>query len=261
MFKKLLITGILIVTLAMAAFSARETEKESDVAKKNTSEETYAPIVVLELFTSQGCSSCPAADVLLNEVKQLHPKDVYTLSYHVDYWNYIGWQDPFSSKVYSEKQSRYNQKLKYRGNYTPEVVVNGKAHFTGSNRAKMNAAIKTYQNEIPENEVRILKWKQEKDNLAFNYAVEGSIEGKKLRVVLVLDERITEVKRGENRNRTIKNSNIVISENEISLEQATGSAEIDLSMFDGKGEKLSLLLLVSNADLDITAATKNDFVK
>jgi len=91
-------------------------------------EETYKPVVVLELFTSQGCSSCPKADELLSEVRDGAANenvDVIVLSYHVDYWNYIGWKDPYSKKAYSNKQRAYSGKFNSSSIYTPQIVVNG----------------------------------------------------------------------------------------------------------------------------------------
>lgn len=261
MLKKFFIWGIVPITLFIEAFSVEANHNNERNGTEYNTKTIYEPIVVLELFTSQGCSSCPAADRLLKEVKQNYPDNVFTLSYHVDYWNYIGWDDPFSQAIYAKKQSNYNKKLKYRGNYTPEVVVNGKEHFTGSNRAKMNAAIKKFKAQRAENKVSLLKFAQKKETVTFEYKVEGNVENKNLRAVLVLDERITNVKRGENRNRTIENSNVVVAEKIVPLLDANGKLQIDVPNTVRKNEKLSLILLVSNQNLDITAAAQTKFVK
>src|SRR5258708_22673761 len=81
-----------------------------------------APPVVVELFTSQGCSSCPPADNFLGELAQR--ADVLALAFHVDYWNYIGWTDPFASKLATQRQRDYSQRLALRYVYTPQMVVN-----------------------------------------------------------------------------------------------------------------------------------------
>ncbi len=259
--RRFLILGIVLSAGILAAFSLDDKRADAQHEQHNSKEAPYEPIVVLELFTSQGCSSCPAADRLLKEVKQLHPKNVFTLSYHVDYWNYIGWKDPFSKKIYSNRQSNYNKKLGYRGNYTPEIVVNGKTHFTGSNRAKMNEAITSFKGMKVENSARIIKFEQKDNSVVAGFEIEGNIDNKKLRAVLVLDERTTEVKRGENRNRTIRNANIVVAENELRLTNAKGEIEVELPTLLQKNEDVALILLVSNTDLDITAAVKTDFTK
>jgi hypothetical protein len=100
--------------------------------------------IIVELFTSEGCSSCPPADALLTQLAQQNA-DIIPLSEHVDYWNYIGWADPFSSAVFSERQRRYADALGARGErgdvYTPQMVVDGRLGFVGSNAAHAHDAI------------------------------------------------------------------------------------------------------------------------
>jgi len=261
MFKRFLIVTIVCCVCMLVAFSfvAAETNQKNEMT--STVEETYKPFVVLELFTSQGCSSCPAADRLLDEVKALYPETVFTLSYHVDYWNYIGWEDPFSDANHSKRQSNYNKKLKYRGNYTPEVVANGQVHFTGSNRSQMNATIKRFKNEDAANQLRITKVARTTDAFVLDYEIDGTIAEKSLRAVLVLDQRITKVNRGENRNRTLKNSNIVVHENELKLKTSKGSIALSIPKSLKKNDKLTAMLLVANENLDITAAVKTSIEK
>ncbi len=261
MLKRFLIAGIVLIALGMVGFSSQRYFNAEEPKMLVTNENSYDPVVVLELFTSQGCSSCPSADRLLEEVKKQYPKKTFTLSYHVDYWNYIGWKDLFSNSKYAEMQRIYNRKLKYRGNYTPEVVVNGKAHFVGSNRAQMNNAILTYGNERVANKVEVTTNTIKNENAEFNFSIEGSIKGKTLRAVLVLDERTTEVKRGENRNRTIKNSNIVVAEKRISPDQKNGIGSIRLPDTVQANDKLNLILLVENENHDITAAAKTEVIR
>ena len=104
-----------------------------------TSVAAGARTVVVELFTSQGCSSCPPADAFLRDIKAM--KGVVALSYHVDYWDYLGWKDTLGSPQFSQRQYDY---AKTRGDgdvYTPQMIVDGRVHFVGSSRAKVLAAI------------------------------------------------------------------------------------------------------------------------
>lgn len=102
------------------------------------------PAVLLELFTSEGCSSCPPADELLAELARsglVEDTPVIALELHVDYWNYLGWRDPFSDEAYSQRQSAYVPLLGMRGPYTPQLVVNGRFDVLGSSGSRARAAI------------------------------------------------------------------------------------------------------------------------
>ncbi|HMF79022.1 MAG TPA: DUF1223 domain-containing protein [Bryobacteraceae bacterium] len=100
--------------------------------------------VVLELFTSEGCSSCPPADQLIADLDKTQPiagVDVIVLSEHVDYWNRLGWSDPFSSEVFSARQQQYAKALHVEDVYTPQAVVDGQLEAVGSNAAKLTQAV------------------------------------------------------------------------------------------------------------------------
>ena len=258
MLKNIYIVGIVFVSLVIMAFTV-DFKKET-IVEETSSEELaeYEPIVVLELFTSQGCSSCPPADVLLNKVKKQYTSEVFALSYHVDYWDYIGWKDPFGDAKFAQKQRQYNIKFRNNSNYTPQVVVNGKEHFVGSSSSKMYGKIGAYKKQKSANSIQLMNIESDDKKVAFDYNVEGSSAGKNLRAILVLDERTTEVRRGENRNRTLKNSNIVVAERSIELDENKGHAAIAIPRIVKSNEKVKLIVLVENASYDITGAVKSD---
>jgi hypothetical protein len=104
-----------------------------------------APVpVLLELLTSEGCSSCPPADRLLEVLDQQQPvagADLIVLSEHVDYWDHLGWRDPFSSTQYSSRQAEYTNRFNLNGVYTPQLVVDGRFGFVGSDGYEALSAI------------------------------------------------------------------------------------------------------------------------
>src|SRR5579884_2045140 len=100
-----------------------------------------AAAVVVELFTSQGCSSCPPADALISQIAETR-RDVIPLAFHVDYWDNAFWRDPFSSHQWTIRQMMYARAFALSSAYTPQMVVAGSKQFVGSNAAAMNAAIR-----------------------------------------------------------------------------------------------------------------------
>ena len=109
--------------------------------------------VVVELFTSQGCSSCPAADKNLADIiekAETSGQQVIGLSFHVDYWNYIGWKDPYSKPEFTERQRKYASHINSEGVYTPQMIVNGETEFVGSDKNTTSTEItKALQKKMP----------------------------------------------------------------------------------------------------------------
>ena len=161
--------------------------------------------VVIELYTSQGCSSCPPADEYLGELAQR--RDVLALAFHVDYWNYIGWQDPFSSAAATDRQREYGNFLDLRAIYTPQMVIDGATHEVGSDRGAVASAIKNAAREqkVP---VTLLN-----DESGFRVRIGDGEPGVRARVWLIefQPEAATVVARGENAGKTLVEYNIVRS--------------------------------------------------
>jgi hypothetical protein len=105
--------------------------------------------VIVELFTSEGCSTCPPADALLGKLESLHPMEgvsVIALEEHVDYWNQEGWIDPYSSAEWTSRQQQYAAKFKQTGVYTPQMIVDGARQFVGSLELEAEHAIEESAN-------------------------------------------------------------------------------------------------------------------
>jgi hypothetical protein len=162
--------------------------------------------VVVELFTSQGCSSCPPADALLTELAGR--PDVVALSLHVDYWDYIGWKDPYASPQYTARQQRYAEALHLRYVYTPQIVIDGSANVVGSHRAEVLAAIETAAK------------RDRPINITFGTGNGGTViipegrapaEGATVWLAVYDSVHVTEIKRGENAGQKLRNANVVRS--------------------------------------------------
>ena len=245
--RKYLITLSLFTLVFLASFT-------------NLIDKKQKPVVVLELFTSQGCSSCPSADVLLEKVgKEFENDQVFTLSYHVDYWNYIGWTDPFSQKEFTQKQRSYARKFRDNQVYTPAVIVNGQEHFVGSNRSKMYAKIKEYKNKSSQFDISFGAIEHTSKKIKFNYKIDGNTSKAKARVILAIKERTTNVKRGENAKRTLKNHNIVVNESYVSNLTANGNYSIYIPKIVTEKDELSVFFILENDQKDIVSAQRLDF--
>ncbi len=171
--------------------------------------------VVVELFTSQGCSSCPPADRLLSEIGEdpdLSTR-VFPLAFHVDYWNYIGWTDPFSSERWSERQRAYARAFDSNRVYTPQLVVDGRTDCVGSQERKVERSIRRALEREPAGRVSLRLTPGENPD-RMRAAAEASLrEGLSrppvLWVALYQTDRTTSVARGENADRTLHNDYVV----------------------------------------------------
>lgn len=103
--------------------------------------------VVVELFTSQGCSSCPPADALMHELAK--DSDVIALSLHVDYWDYIGWKDSFASPEFTQRQKSYAHARSDKHVFTPQMIINGVTSVVGTRSGQVNAAVSAHKASVP----------------------------------------------------------------------------------------------------------------
>jgi hypothetical protein len=198
--------------------------------------------VVIELFTSQGCSSCPPADRLLGELAR--DPSVVALAWHVDYWNRLGWTDPFSTALSSERQHAYAARLG-EDVYTPALVIGGARMVIGSDRATVGAAIKG----APASSVPVALVSD-----GDGTAVDVGASGQQVSALLALyqPEQVTQVARGENGGRQLHEYRIVRS-------------AMALAIWDGAPRRLKLppippglgaAVLVQATDLRVLGAAE-----
>lgn len=244
--KHLYIIFPLLCVLSILASSALNKGESSKVAFTNA----YNSFVVLELFTSQGCSSCPPADKLLQQLTNQN-ESVIPLSFHVDYWDRLGWKDKFSNSEYSDRQRKYALQFGLESIYTPQLVVNGKYEFVGSNRNKAESAITKALTEKKSAKLSITDFKSGNGKVSFYVSLDGNISGLKVNAALVEKNAVTNVKAGENRGATLTSVNVV-------REFASKDAKNDLSFEMKIPSKIGVWEIIvysqKKNDLAITAA-------
>ncbi len=160
--------------------------------------------VVIELFTSQGCSSCPPADALLGELAER--ADVIALSLHVDYWDYIGWRDPYGSPQNTERQRAYAEELGLRYIYTPQMVIDGRYDVVGSRRDEVLASL---EKAAKRRKPVAVEFVPSNGGTVVIPAGHAPDRGATIWLAIFDEGYETRVKRGENAGRTIRNANVV----------------------------------------------------
>jgi hypothetical protein len=165
---------------------------------------------VVELFTSEGCSSCPPADQLVARIQQ-EDKDqpVYILAFHVDYWDRQGWKDAFSDTRYTQRQNRYASWLNLQSIYTPQIVVNGRQEFVGSQENTLRSAIHSGLEQTPGALLTLSEVGLDQGKVRWRYEVKNAVANSSLIVALVQRSATTDVKAGENSGRTLSHVQIV----------------------------------------------------
>jgi hypothetical protein len=214
---------IICTTIALIFFTAVFVSR-STASKKQNLPIRGNGFAVLELFTSEGCSSCPPADALLARIQQeAANKPVYILAYHVDYWDRLGWKDQFSNAQYSARQYQYSQQLSAQV-YTPQLVINGKVECIGSEEGKVHSAIADAL--ISPAAVSLdITGRQQSGNLQLDYRITGNTGSKQLLVALVQKQAISKVMRGENEGRTLSHVQIVRNLRTFKLKHGNQGAE------------------------------------
>lgn len=162
--------------------------------------------LVVELYTSQGCSSCPPADVYLGEL--VRRDDVIALSFHVTYWDYIGWKDPFASPESTDRQRAYAKAMGQPYVYTPQMVIDGRAHEVGSKRSAVERRLEAVKSDRGD---RLDVHFSRDENGQLSVTVPAAAGRRRAAVWMVLFDKshTTKIRRGENRGRSLTYYNVV----------------------------------------------------
>jgi hypothetical protein len=202
------------------------------VAATRAGAEPAEPFAVVELFTSEGCSSCPPADRLLAEIAQQTVSDgqhVFVLAFHVDYWDRLGWTDRFARPAFTSRQRGYAAALDAGTVYTPEMVVNGRVAFAGSDAHRARQAIAQALAEHPQGSLATTaRWYAAVHAVTVRLQPSGLPNGTALSVVVVEDGLSSQVARGENAGRLLTHTHVVRAFRTIALARSTEETTLQL---------------------------------
>jgi hypothetical protein len=205
---------------------------ESEIAGNFKTEKTKIEstqnngFAIVELFTSEGCSSCPPADQLLAKLqREAGDKNIYFLSYHVDYWDRLGWKDQFSSNEFTKRQQKYQDWLNLYVMYTPQFIINGTTEFAGYNESALSEKISDALGTKTTADLN-LTTKTVKDSLEIHYTTNVLQKDNNLFVAAIQKQAISQVFRGENQGTTLHHVQIVKQLNSFQLTKKEGNVKI-----------------------------------
>jgi hypothetical protein len=192
-------------------------------------------VFLVELFTSEGCSSYPPADALLRQINGTQPGPgelIVGISEHVTYWNSAGWRDPYSSAIYTNRQTLYGTRFGLESVYTPQMVVNGTEQFVGSDRASLAAALRKERTLPSSIALRILSVIVDSDVLKIRFLAVGDASAKNADILAVLTDDLVQsnVQRGENSGRTLSHVAVALSLQRVAKLEAIVEQSVQISL-------------------------------
>ncbi len=224
----------------------------------NTTLEELPSFALVELYTSQGCSSCPPADRVLETLtKEARAQDlpIYTLSFHVDYWNRLGWTDPYSQAAFSRRQRTYADKLSERV-YTPQMIVNGKQVFVGSRSEQAARAVETALGQAAETRISLTAAAKQGDRQTITARLSGRTQGVSLYYALVEARAENAVPRGENAGRSLAHVQVVRHLGIAPLDDDRARFTADWSLLDRPAEGQLVVFAQDETSWAVTGAVR-----
>jgi hypothetical protein len=221
---------------------------------KKKSKTTGQGFVIMELFTSQGCSSCPPADEILAMYARKHDEHIIPLAFHVDYWNRLGWIDSFSKNAYSQRQRDYAEKLNTGSVYTPQLIINGETEMVGSNKTEIAEKIDNYLNRKTEGKIEISNINVIDKKVKIDYAVSKLSLDMVINAALVQINVSTNISAGENRGVKLENYNVVRDFKTQKITALPGSFTLELPEVNNTDNYMVVLFAQNKINGSIKAA-------
>lgn len=216
----------------------------------------YPAFALMELFTSQGCSSCPPADAIAAAYAVKNDDNIIPLVFHVDYWNRLGWVDSFSNSAYSQRQKDYAEKFNLESIYTPQLVVNGKKQLVGSDKNEIDGIVRDMLKEPAKANIEIYPVTVEQNKIMIRYNISESLPGATVHAALVQKNAMTHIRSGENRGLKLNNCNVVRDFKSHTLKKEDGGFVLNLPAGNQTSDYFIAVFVQDNSTGNILAAVK-----
>jgi len=225
--RPMLVCSLLLSGIGLLPFSA---------TAQTPGRERSGSAVIVELFTSEGCSDCLPADALLRQIDLKQPRAgqlIVGISEHVTYWNNLGWKDPFSAPEFTERQEVYASRMSLEGPFTPEMVVNGREQFVGSDVGALQRALGD-EARRPHLDLSILSTTPSSSGLDVTYSIEGEVS-RSLDIIAAVpdDTDQSNVLRGENGGRVLQHVSVARSLARVVTISRAGQMSVHIVFADG----------------------------
>ncbi|HTB31014.1 MAG TPA: DUF1223 domain-containing protein [Bacteroidia bacterium] len=246
---------ILFITFAICACLALGNNSPAPSGPKG--------FALIELFSSEGCSSCPPAEDVMHNIIQRSEKEslpVYVIEFHVDYWDYLGWKDTFAAHEYSQRQQDYGDHLKLNSIYTPQAIINGESEMVGSDEDKINAAVEKELQKPATVSIECKAYKTGNSKVVAEYTITGNFSGCDLNFAVVESNLTTYVKKGENAHKTLTHDNVARVFKSIKANSSNGKMELEVPHSDLANAKL-ICYLQNTINRSVAGATEVSIVK
>jgi hypothetical protein len=252
-------SAVLLAVVLLTSVAIKTLAGSPHQAPKVAVAEAYSlEPVLLELFTSEGCSSCPPADAFLKQLDDAGHVDnaeIIAIEEHVDYWDSLGWRDPFSSHQWTSRQEDYARSFGHDGVYTPQLVVNGRRDLVGSSSREARQDI-VQISKIPNASLRLSTIDVSATSAEFSISIENAPpEARSARLLLAVTERglSSNVSRGENEGRTLSHAPVLRSLTRIPFSSANWSGKTETGATVGldpswKRENLRFVVFLQASD-------------
>jgi hypothetical protein len=252
MFMKSAVIFVFLLLSAACAVNTVESQKRTENPQPEVVNSKAKQPVLVELFTSEGCSSCPPADRALAFLEKEQPStqaEIITLALHVDYWNYLGWKDVYSSPIFTERQNFYSEKFNLDSIYTPQMVVDGSREFVGNDSGKAAKVI----NEAAQIQKAKVELTKNDDKLTVKISEIPKHENTTVYLAIAEDNLVSNVARGENSGRKLEHQSVVRElKNVGNLTPQQNSSDIETAFQINAAWKRENLKLIVFAQEDTT---------